>query len=86
METIVCLPKQNVLLMAADRHSITLLNSNYKIATRIIKQRLRLILETHLRPTKHCSVLSNTILDTVVTEGTPLPTLKQGYPIMRTDT
>jgi hypothetical protein len=55
------------MLTPADRRPITLLNSNYKIVTRIIAQRLRPILEMHLRKTQYCEVPGNSILDAVAT-------------------
>ena len=71
----VCLPKPNQMLTPADRRPITLLNSDYKIVTRIIDQRLRPIMETHLLTSQYCSVPGNTILDAWTQSGTPLPAL-----------
>jgi exonuclease III len=65
--TIVCLPKSNRMLTPADRRPITLLNSDYKIVTRILAQRLRPVIEMHLCRTQYCGVPGNTILDAVVT-------------------
>jgi hypothetical protein len=46
--TLVCLPRPTKMLTPADRSLITLLNSDYKIVTRIIAERLRPIIEMHL--------------------------------------
>jgi hypothetical protein len=65
--TIVCLLKLYKILTPADRCPITLLNSYYKIVARILEQRLRPEVETHLKSTKYCGVPLNTILDDVAT-------------------
>jgi len=64
---IVCLPKPTRMLTPADRRPITLLNSDYKIVTRILAQRLRPIVEMHLQATQFCGVPGNTILNAVAT-------------------
>jgi hypothetical protein len=46
---IICLSKPAQMLTPADRRPITLLNSDLKIATPILTQRLPPIVETHLK-------------------------------------
>jgi hypothetical protein len=48
-----------------DRRPITLLNTDYKLVTRMIAQRLKPILEKHFSKTQFCCVLGNNILDAV---------------------
>jgi hypothetical protein len=62
---IVCLPKPAPMLTTAVRRQITLLNSDLKIATRILAQRFRPIVEAHLQTTQYCGVPGNNILDAV---------------------
>jgi hypothetical protein len=65
--TIVCLTKHGPMLTPADRRPITLLNSDYKLLTRILAQRLRPIMDLHLNSTQYCGVTGNTIFDAVTT-------------------
>jgi hypothetical protein len=65
--TTVCLPKSGPMLMPANCRPITLLNCDYKILTRILAQRLRPLLASHVQATQYCGVLGNTIFDTMAT-------------------
>jgi hypothetical protein len=65
--TIVCLPKHGPMLTPADRLPITVLNSNYKLLTRILARRLRPLIDLHLKSTQYCGVTGNTIFDAVAT-------------------
>jgi hypothetical protein len=67
LETIVCLPKHGKIHTPADGRPITLLNSDYKLLTRILARRLRPIIDFHLKSTQYCGVTGNTILDAVAT-------------------
>jgi hypothetical protein len=60
--TIVRLPKHGPMLTPADRRPITLLFSDYKLLTRILAQRLRPLMDLHLKSTQNCEVTGNTIL------------------------
>jgi hypothetical protein len=64
---IVCLPKTKTMLTPGDRRPITLLNTDYKLVTRMIVQRLRPIIEKYLSKTQYCGVPGNTILVAVAT-------------------
>jgi hypothetical protein len=59
--TIFRLPKHGPQLTPADRRPITLLNSDYKLLTRILAQRLRPLIDLHLNSTQDCGVTGNTI-------------------------
>ena len=50
-----------------DYRRNTLLNTDYKILSRIIARRLNPVLEEHLRPTQYCVVPGNTITDATAT-------------------
>jgi hypothetical protein len=65
--TIVCLPKHSPQLTPADRRPITLLNSDYKLLTRILAQRLRPLIDLHLNSTQSCGMTGNTIFDASAT-------------------
>jgi hypothetical protein len=65
--TTVCLPKHGPMLTPADRCSITLLNSDYKLLTRILVQRLRPLIDLHLNSTQYCGVTGNMIFYAVAT-------------------
>jgi hypothetical protein len=65
--TIVCLLKKDPQLTPADRRPITLLNTHYKILTRILTQRLRPIFDLYLNSTEYCGVLGNTIFEAAAT-------------------
>jgi hypothetical protein len=62
---IVCLPKPTPMLTPADRRPITPLNSDIKIVTRILVQRLWPKVEAHQQTTQYCEVPGNNILDAV---------------------
>jgi hypothetical protein len=64
---IVCIPKQTKITTPEGRRPITLLNTDYKLVTRMIAQRLKPILEKHVSKTQFCGVLGNNILDAVPT-------------------
>jgi hypothetical protein len=64
---IVCLPKHTGAQTPEEYRPITLLNTDYKILARIMANRLRPVLEDHLRSTQLCSVPGNTILEAVST-------------------
>jgi hypothetical protein len=67
LRTIVCLPKHGKMLTPADRRPITLLNSDYKLLTRILARRLRPIIDLYPKSTQYCGVTGNTIFDAVAT-------------------
>jgi len=54
--TTVCLPMRDPMLTPPDRRLITLLNSDYKLVTRILSRWLRLLMELHLKSTQYCGV------------------------------
>jgi hypothetical protein len=64
---IMCIPKQTKMTTPEDRRPITLLNTGYKLVTRMIAQRLKPILEKNLSKTQFCGDLGNNILDAVAT-------------------
>jgi hypothetical protein len=55
------------MLTPADRRPITLLNSDYKLLTRILARRLRPFIDLHLKSMQYFGVTGNTILDAVAT-------------------
>jgi hypothetical protein len=65
--TIVCLPKSAPMLTPANRRPITLLNTNYKVLSRVLAWRLRPLLGLHLKATQYCGVPGNTIFDALAT-------------------
>jgi len=54
--TIVCLPKHGPMLTPDDCRPITLLNTDYKLLTRILARRLRPLMDWHLKDTQYCGV------------------------------
>jgi hypothetical protein len=58
---IVCIPKQGHLTRLEDYRPLTLLNTDYKLLTRIIANRLRIWMRDILHPAQHCG-LSETSL------------------------
>jgi hypothetical protein len=62
------------MLTPADRHSITLLNCDYRILILIRARRLRPLLALHPKATQYCGVPGNTIFDDVATVRTSLLT------------
>ena len=61
---IICLPKSNAQTPEGYR-PIALLNSDYKLLARILANRLRPVLEEHLRTSQFCSVPGNSIIEAV---------------------
>jgi hypothetical protein len=59
---IVCLPKAKTMLTPEDRRPITLLNTDYKLVTRVVSQRLRPIIEKHPSKTQFCGDLPQFLL------------------------
>jgi hypothetical protein len=64
---VICLPKPSDTKKPTDFRPITLLNSEYKILTRLVAQSLRPVVEEHLANTQFCGIPGNTILDAVAT-------------------
>jgi hypothetical protein len=64
---IISLPKKRGTIEPGDLRPITLHNTDYKILARIISQRLRPVIEMHLKDTQFCGVPGNSILNAVAT-------------------
>ena len=64
---IFCLPMSIAAIRPAENRPITLLNTDYKLIVRILAQRLRPVLKTHLRNRQFCGVLGNFITEAMAT-------------------
>jgi hypothetical protein len=62
---VMCLPKTDIPTTPADYRPITLLNTDYKILSHIIVNRLRPALSDTLHPSQYGGVPGNTIFDAV---------------------
>jgi hypothetical protein len=62
---IIILLKNNGVQTPDGYRLITLLNTNYKLLTRIMARRLRPVLEDHLQSSQYCNVSDNSILEVV---------------------
>lgn len=62
---LVCLPKKPGATNLEDYRPLSLFNTNYKLLTRIIVNRIRPWMPDILRPSKHCSREGSTILEAV---------------------
>ena len=64
---LVCLPKKPDPTRIEDYRPLTLMNTEYKLFTRIIANRLRPWLAGILQPSQHCGPPGNTVFDAVAT-------------------
>ena len=64
---VLCIPKTDIPTTSADYGSISLVNTDYKIAARIIANRKSSVLSDMLHPSQYCGVPGNTICDAVPT-------------------
>jgi len=79
---IVCVPKHTAPTSPKDYRPLTLLNTDYKLLTRIIANRLRPCLTDILHPAQHCGIPGTTVFEALATirdavayaevSGTPL--------------
>jgi len=61
----VCIPKQAHPSKVEDYRPSTLMNTDYKILTMIIAERLKPILSTLLHPNQYCEIGGNSVFDAV---------------------
>jgi hypothetical protein len=64
---IVCLPKKSPARRIDDYRPLTLMNTDYKILTRIVANRLRTCLPAIIHPSQHCGVRGRSIFGAVAT-------------------
>ena len=64
---LVCLPKKPDHTRIEDYRPLTLMNTDYKLFTRVIANRLRPWLAGILQPSQHCGLPGNTVFDAVAT-------------------
>jgi hypothetical protein len=64
---IVCIPKQGNLTRPEEYRPLTLLNTDYKLLTRIIANRLRIWMKDILRHAQHCRLSENTVFEELAT-------------------
>jgi hypothetical protein len=64
---IVCIPKQARPMRPEDYRPLTLLNTDYKLLTRIIANRLRPWLTELLHPAQHCCLPGTTVFEALAT-------------------
>jgi len=64
---LLCLPKKPEPPRIENYRTLTLMNTDYKLFTRIIANRLRPWLANILQPSQHCGLPENTVFNAVVT-------------------
>jgi len=62
---VVCIPKYAHPSKVDDYRPLTVMNTDYKIMTRVIAERLKPILSTLLQPNQYCGIGGNSVFDAV---------------------